>query len=68
MWPPDFLLELPLSGVPQGWRSEKISGGLKGPEGETRILVEGGVLLRGGAESRKSCNRFLKAEFGLKQI
>ena len=44
-------------------------GGLKGSEGETRILVDGGVLL-GGGNPRKSCNRFLNnynAAFGLKQ-
>ena len=43
-------------------------GGLKVCEGETRIQVEGEVLL--GANPRKSCNRFLnnyKAEFGIKQ-
>ena len=52
----------------QGRRSEKNSRGLKGSEGETCIWVEGGVLL--GANSHKSCNRFLNnynAEFGLKQ-
>jgi len=41
-----------------GQRSEKKWwGGTKGSEGETRIRVEGEVLL--GANPRKSCNRFL---------
>ena len=46
----------------------KNGGRAKGFEGETRIQVEGGVLL--GANPCKSCNRFLnnyRAEFGLKQ-
>jgi len=54
----------------QGRWSEKIVGakGSEGEEGETRIQVEGGVLL--GVNPRKGCNRFLNnfmAEFGLKQ-
>ena len=53
----------------QGRRSEKNSGGLKGSGRETRIRVEGGVLL--GANPRKSCYWFpnnYKAEFGLKPL
>ena len=52
----------------RGGGVKKIVGGQKRSEGETRIRVEGGVLV--GANPHKSCNRFLdnyKAEFGLKQ-